>query len=95
MAGNGRILTAGAIDCHVHLICPQLMEEALASGITTIIGGGPGLPRVRGITFSKQDIGNLAQAKAANYCGQLIVMRTAGVEPNEVDRLERRRVRNR
>lgn len=41
----------------------------------------------RGITFSKQDIGNLAQAKAANYCGQLIVMRTAGVEPGEIDRL--------
>ena len=40
MAGNGKILTAGAIDCHVHLICPQLIEEALASGITTILGGG-------------------------------------------------------
>ncbi len=32
MAGNGRILTAGAIDCHVHLICPQLLDEALGSG---------------------------------------------------------------
>jgi urease subunit alpha len=42
MAGNGRILTAGAIDCHVHLICPQVVDEALASGITTIIGGGSG-----------------------------------------------------
>ncbi len=42
MAGNGRILTAGAIDCHVHLICPQLLDEALASGITTIVGGGTG-----------------------------------------------------
>jgi urease subunit alpha len=42
MAGNGRILTAGAIDCHVHLICPQLLEEALSSGITTIVGGGTG-----------------------------------------------------
>lgn len=41
----------------------------------------------RGITFSKQDIGNLAQAKAANYCGQLIVMRTAGVDPDDIDRL--------
>ena len=41
----------------------------------------------RGITFSKQDIGNLAQAKAANYCGQFIVMRTAGVDPDEIDRL--------
>jgi urease subunit alpha len=42
MAGNGKILTAGAIDSHVHLICPQLMEEALAGGITTIVGGGTG-----------------------------------------------------
>ncbi|AYE96033.1 urease subunit alpha [Mycobacterium paragordonae] len=42
IGGNGRIVTAGAIDCHVHLICPQLMEEALGSGITTIIGGGTG-----------------------------------------------------
>ncbi|MDO9353817.1 MAG: urease subunit alpha [Solirubrobacteraceae bacterium] len=42
MAGNGKILTAGAIDCHVHLICPQVIEEGLASGTTTIIGGGTG-----------------------------------------------------
>jgi urease subunit alpha len=42
MAGNGRIVTAGAIDCHVHLICPQLIETALATGITTIVGGGTG-----------------------------------------------------
>ena len=41
----------------------------------------------RGITFSKADVGNLAQAKAANYCGQLIVMRTAGVEPPEIERM--------
>jgi urease subunit alpha len=42
ISGNGRILTAGAIDCHVHLICPQIIEEALSGGITTIIGGGTG-----------------------------------------------------
>jgi urease subunit alpha len=42
LAGNGRILTAGAVDCHVHLICPQLIDEALGAGITTIIGGGTG-----------------------------------------------------
>lgn len=42
IAGNGRIVTAGAIDCHVHLICPQIMEEALGSGITTIVAGGTG-----------------------------------------------------
>ncbi|WP_396903539.1 urease subunit alpha [Mycolicibacterium phlei] len=42
IAGNGRIVTAGAIDCHVHLICPQVMDEALGGGITTIIGGGTG-----------------------------------------------------
>jgi urease subunit alpha len=42
IAGNGRVLTAGAIDCHVHLICPQIVEEALAGGVTTLIGGGTG-----------------------------------------------------
>jgi urease subunit alpha len=42
LAGNGKILTAGAVDSHVHLICPQIMEEAIGSGITTIIGGGTG-----------------------------------------------------
>ncbi len=42
MSGNGKIVTAGAIDCHVHLICPQIIEEGLASGITTMVGGGTG-----------------------------------------------------
>jgi urease subunit alpha len=42
LAGEGRILTAGAIDCHVHLICPQIIPEALVAGITTLIGGGTG-----------------------------------------------------
>jgi urease subunit alpha len=42
LAGNGKILTAGAIDCHVHLICPQVLDTALATGITTVIGGGTG-----------------------------------------------------
>lgn len=42
IAANGRILTAGGIDSHVHMICPQLLDEALASGITTIVGGGTG-----------------------------------------------------
>jgi len=42
LSGNGKIMTAGAIDCHVHLISPTLLDEALTSGITTIIGGGTG-----------------------------------------------------
>jgi urease subunit alpha len=42
ISGNGRIVTAGAIDCHVHLICPQIMAEALGGGITTIVAGGTG-----------------------------------------------------
>ncbi|MFH8764135.1 urease subunit alpha [Streptomyces althioticus] len=42
VAGNGKILTAGAIDAHVHFICPQIADEALASGITTLVGGGTG-----------------------------------------------------
>lgn len=42
ISGNGRILTAGGIDCHVHFICPQIVPEALGSGVTTLIGGGTG-----------------------------------------------------
>jgi urease subunit alpha len=42
LAGNGMILTAGAIDAHVHFICPQLVDEALSSGVTTLVGGGTG-----------------------------------------------------
>jgi urease subunit alpha len=42
IAGEGRILTAGAIDCHVHLITPTILDEALATGVTTIVGGGTG-----------------------------------------------------
>ncbi|CAG5135424.1 unnamed protein product, partial [Candidula unifasciata] len=42
VAGEGLILTAGAMDTHVHFICPQLAREAIASGITTLIGGGTG-----------------------------------------------------
>ncbi|BCJ55689.1 hypothetical protein Asp14428_71640 [Actinoplanes sp. NBRC 14428] len=45
IAGNGRILTAGAIDSHVHLISPTVLDTALAAGITSIIGAGPGRPR--------------------------------------------------
>ncbi len=42
IAGNGLIATAGAIDSHVHFICPQLLDEAIGSGITTMVGGGTG-----------------------------------------------------
>ena len=42
IAGEGRILTAGALDAHIHFICPQQVEEALMSGVTTMIGGGTG-----------------------------------------------------
>lgn len=42
IAGEGKILTAGGIDAHIHFICPQQIEEALASGVTTMMGGGTG-----------------------------------------------------
>ena len=42
IAGEHLIATAGGIDAHVHMICPQQVEEALASGITTMLGGGTG-----------------------------------------------------
>src|ERR1700726_4790479 len=42
LAGEGKIVTAGGIDAHVHFICPQLGETALSGGLTTLIGGGTG-----------------------------------------------------
>ena len=42
IAGEGKILTAGGVDAHIHFICPQQVEEALASGVTTMCGGGTG-----------------------------------------------------
>ncbi|MGA2188044.1 MAG: urease subunit alpha [Steroidobacteraceae bacterium] len=42
IAGEGMILTAGGIDTHIHFICPQQIDEALTSGVTTMIGGGTG-----------------------------------------------------
>jgi urease subunit alpha len=42
IAGEGKIITAGGIDVHIHFICPQQIEEALYSGVTTMMGGGTG-----------------------------------------------------
>ena len=42
IAGEGMICTAGAIDCHIHFICPQLVTTAITSGVTTLLGGGTG-----------------------------------------------------
>src|SRR5438552_3261706 len=47
IAGEGRIVTAGGIDSHIHFICPQLVEEALSAGMTTLIGGGTGPDIIR------------------------------------------------
>src|SRR5215210_551817 len=42
IAGEGLIVTAGGIDCHIHFICPQQAHEAIAAGLTTMVGGGTG-----------------------------------------------------
>ena len=42
IAGEGKILTAGGFDAHIHFICPQQIDEALMSGVTTMLGGGTG-----------------------------------------------------
>jgi len=42
IAGEGKIVTAGGFDCHIHFICPQQIDEALYSGVTTMLGGGTG-----------------------------------------------------
>ena len=46
IAGEGLILTAGGFDAHIHFTCPQLAEEAIASGLTTMVGGGTGREQV-------------------------------------------------
>ena len=42
IAGEGKIITAGGFDSHIHFICPQQIEDALHSGLTTMLGGGTG-----------------------------------------------------
>ena len=42
IAGEGKIVTAGGIDAHIHFICPQILDEALTAGVTTLFGGGTG-----------------------------------------------------
>jgi urease subunit alpha len=42
IAGEGRIVTAGGLDAHIHFICPQLVQEAISAGLTTLLGGGTG-----------------------------------------------------
>jgi urease subunit alpha len=42
IAGEGKILTAGGIDSHIHFICPQQVDDAISSGVTTLVGGGTG-----------------------------------------------------
>jgi len=61
LAGNGKILTAGAVDCHVHLICPQIVDEAVASGTTTLVGGGTGPAEGTRATTVTPGAWNLAQ----------------------------------
>jgi urease subunit alpha len=45
IAGEGKILTAGGVDSHIHFICPQQVDDAIAAGMTTLVGGGTGLGR--------------------------------------------------
>ena len=65
ISGNGKILTAGGIDCHVHFICPQLIDTALAAGLTTLAGGGTGPAegtKATTITPGPRAIGRMLQA---------------------------------
>ncbi|MES2623841.1 MAG: urease subunit alpha [Pseudomonadota bacterium] len=61
IAGEGLILTAGAIDAHIHFICPQQIEEALMSGVTTMIGGGTGPATGTNATTCTPGIWNLGK----------------------------------
>ncbi|NIY91620.1 urease subunit alpha [Vibrio diazotrophicus] len=61
IAGEGHIVTAGAIDAHIHFICPQQIEEALMSGTTTMLGGGTGPATGTNATTCTPGAWNLAQ----------------------------------
>ncbi len=61
LAGEGMILTAGAIDSHIHFICPQQIEEALMSGVTTMLGGGTGPATGTNATTCTPGASNLAR----------------------------------
>lgn len=61
IAGEGLIVTAGGIDSHVHFICPQQAEEALSSGVTTLIGGGTGPATGTNATTCTPGIWNIAR----------------------------------
>ena len=70
IAGEGLILTAGAIDAHIHFICPQQVHEALASGVTTFIGGGTGPTRSTGARSVGRPVGwGLCMCLSAPACG--------------------------
>ncbi|OLF08361.1 urease subunit alpha [Actinophytocola xinjiangensis] len=65
VAGNGKILTAGGVDCHVHFICPQTAQLGLASGLTTLIGGGAGPgegSKATTVTAGPWNLARMAQA---------------------------------
>ena len=65
IAGEGMILTAGGIDTHIHFICPQQIEVAIASGITTMIGGGTGPAAGTSATTCTPGVWNLHRMLAA------------------------------
>ncbi len=57
IAGEGMIVTAGGIDTHIHFICPQQIEDALMSGVTTMIGGGTGPATARMRRLARRESG--------------------------------------
>ncbi len=76
LSGNGKILTAGGIDCHVHFICPQLTDTALASGLTTLVGGGTGPvegSKATTVTPGAWNLGRMLQAMDAQPVNVLLL----------------------
>ena len=61
IAGEGKILTAGGVDSHIHFICPQQVDDAIASGITTMVGGGTGLGALSMLSSDSQAMGRVGE----------------------------------
>ena len=68
IAGEGKIVTAGGIDSHIHFICPQQVDEAISSGITTMLGGGTGPATGTNATTCTPGAWNIGRMLQAGDC---------------------------
>jgi urease subunit alpha len=92
IAGEGKILTAGGFDTHIHFICPQQVEEALMSGITSMLGGGTGPAaecndlHAGPLAYRPHDSGGRRLPHESRICRQRQCLTTGGTRGNDQGR---------